>query len=134
MCTGKGTLKTPACRFGRSPKIKGSIGVLIGQRVKHFGIVFAIEGEALWHCFCHRFENTRKAATSGLDADMRSITIKIALLFTQPCLRSILLTTYYLLTPLMKKAKKLHLYLRISSLHSGSSSPAVRSFTPESPG
>lgn len=29
--------------FGRSPKIEGSIGALIGQRLKHFGIAIAID-------------------------------------------------------------------------------------------
>ena len=28
--------------FARSPSIKGLLGVLIGQRVKHFGLAFAI--------------------------------------------------------------------------------------------
>ena len=39
------------------------------------------EGEAFLPCFCHRFEITRKAAASGSDAGMRSVSIKIALSF-----------------------------------------------------
>ena len=54
--------------FGGSPKIKGSIGLLIEQRVKHFGIAFAVDVRI-------------PAPTSGSDAGLRSVSIKIALSF-----------------------------------------------------
>ena len=54
--------------FGGSPKIKGSIGLLIEQRVKHFGIAFAVDVRI-------------PVPTSGSDAGLRSVSIKIALSF-----------------------------------------------------
>ena len=49
MFTGEGTLKkaptgrTGMVALGRSPTIEGLIGVLLVQRVKHFGLTFAID-------------------------------------------------------------------------------------------
>ena len=45
-----GTGREGRVAFGRSPKIKG------------YRISDRPEGEAFWHCFGHRFENTQKAA------------------------------------------------------------------------